>query len=72
MKKINRCKQIDAVQNFCRNLSDRKEINVCNMLMRGVPENKVRRIMHMKKEDWEEMKKTIGDGLKKSGVKLRD
>ena len=72
MKKINRSKQIDAVQNFCRNLSDRKEINVCNMLMRGVPENKVLRIMHMKKEDWEEMKKTIGDGLKKSGVKLRD
>ena len=72
MKKINRSKQIDAVQNFCRNLSDRKEINVCNMLMKGVPENKVRRIMHMKKEDWEEMKKTIGDGLKKSGVKLRD
>ena len=72
MKKINRSKQIDAVQNFCRNLSDRKEINVCNMLMRGVPENKVRRIMHRKKEDWEDMKKTIGDGLKKSGVKLRD
>ena len=72
MNKINRSKQIDAVQNFCRNLSDRKEINVCNMLMKGVPENKVRRIMHMKKEDWEEMKKTIGDGLKKSGVQLRD
>ena len=72
MKKINRSKQIEAVKSFCQSLSDRKEINICNMLMRGVPENKVRRIMHMKKKDWEEMKKTIGDGLKKSGVQLRD
>ena len=72
MKKIDRGKQIEAVKRFCKNLSDRKEINVCNMLMRGVPENKARRIMHMKKKDWEEMKKNIGDGLKKSGVQLRD
>ena len=72
MKKINRSKQIEAVKSFCKSLSDRKEINIFNMLMRGVPENKVRRIMHMKKKDWEEMKKNIGDGLKKSGVQLRD
>ena len=72
MKKIDRSKQIEAVKSFCKSLSDRKEINICNMLMRGVPENKVRKRMHMNKKAWEEMKKTIGDGLKKSGVQLRD
>ena len=71
MKMIDRSKQIEAVQRFCKNLSDRKEINVCIMLMRGLPENKVRRNMHMNEEDWKEMKKTIGEGLKKSGVQLR-
>jgi hypothetical protein len=72
MKKIDRSKQIEAVQNFCKNLPDGKEFTICVMIMKGVPENKVRKRMHMNKKAWEEMKKTIGDGLKKSGVQLRD
>ena len=72
MTKINRCKQIEAVRNFCKNLPDGKEFTICVLLMKGVPENKVRRRMHMKQDAWEEMKETIGDGLKKAGVKLRD
>ena len=71
MKKIDRSKQIEAVQNFCKNLPDGKEFTICVMIMKGVPENKVRKRMHMNKKAWEEMKKTIGDGLKKSGVQLR-
>ena len=72
MKKIDRNKQIEAVQNFCKNLPDGKEFTICVMIMKGVPENKVRKRMHMNKKAWEEMKKIIGDGLKKSGVQLRD
>jgi hypothetical protein len=72
MKKIDRSKQIEAVQNFCKNLPDGKEFTICVMIMKGVPENKVRKRMHMNKKAWEEMKKIIGDGLKKSGVQLRD
>ena len=72
MKKIDRSKQIEAVQNFCKNLPDGKEFTICVMIMKGVPENKVRKRMHMNKKAWEEMKEIIGDGLKKSGVQLRD
>ena len=72
MKKIDRSKQIEAVQNFCKKLPDGKEFTICVMIMTGVPENKVRKRMHMNKKAWEEMKKIIGDGLKKSGVQLRD
>jgi hypothetical protein len=72
MKRINREKQIKAVQDFCKALPDGREYTICVMIMKGVPENKVRKRMHMNKKAWEEMKKTIGDGLKKSGVQLRD
>ena len=72
MKKIDRSKQIEAVQNFCKNLPDGKEFTICVLLMKGMPENKVRKRMHMKQDAWDKMKKTIGDGLKKSGVQLRD
>lgn len=72
MKKIDRSKQIEAVRNFCRNLPDGKEFTICVLLMKGVPENKVRKRMHMKQDAWDKMKETIGDGLKKSGVQLRD
>ena len=72
MKRINRIKQIEAVQNFSKNLPDGKEYTICVWLMKGMPENKVRKRMHMNKKAWEEMKKTIGDGLKKSGVQLRE
>ena len=71
MKRINREKQIKAVQDFCKALPDGREYTICVMIMKGVPENKVRKRMHMNKKAWEEMKKTIGDGLKKSGVQLR-
>ena len=72
MKRINREKQIKAVQDFCKALPDGREYTICVMIMKGVPENKVRKRMHMNKKAWEEMKETIGDGLKKSGVQLRD
>ncbi len=72
MKKIDRNKQIEAVRNFCKALPDGREFTICVMIMKGVPENKVRKRMHMNKKAWEEMKETIGDGLKKSGVQLRD
>ena len=72
MKKIDRSKQIEAVRNFCKALPDGKEFTVCVLLMKGVPENKVRRRMHMKWDAWEEMKEIIGEGLKKSGVQLRE
>ena len=72
MTKINRSKQIEAVRNFCKNLPDGREFTICVLLMKGVPEKKIRRRMHMKMDDWEEMKETIGEGLKKSGVQLRD
>ena len=72
MTKINRCKQIEAVRNFCKALPDGKEFTICVLLMKGMPEKKIRKRMHMNKKAWEEMKKTIGDGLKKSGVQLRD
>ena len=72
MKRINRKKQIEAVRRFCKALPDGIEFDVCVKLMDGVPENKVRKSMHMKPKDWEELKKTIGEGLKKSGVRLRE
>ena len=72
MKKIDRSKQIEAVQNFCKNLPDGKEFTICVLLMKGMPETKIRGRMHMKMDAWEEMKETIGEGLKKSGVQLRD
>ena len=72
MKKIDRSKQIEAVHRFCKNLPDGKEFSICVLLMKGMPENKVRRRMRMNQDAWEEMKKIIGDGLKKSGVQLRD
>ena len=72
MTKIDRSKQIEAVQNFCKNLPDGKEFTICVLLMKGMPENKIRMRMHMNWNAWEEMKETIGNGLKKSGVKLRD
>jgi hypothetical protein len=40
--------------------------------MKGMPEKKIRKRMHMKMDAWEEMKEIIGEGLKKSGVQLRD
>ena len=72
MTKIDRSKQIEAVRNFCKALPDGREFTICVLLMKGMPENKVRRRMHMNRDAWEKMKETIGDGLKKSGVKLRD
>ena len=72
MKRIDRSKQIEAVRNFCKALPDGGEFTICVLLMKGVPENKVRRRMHMNRDAWEEMKETIGEGLKKSGVQLRD
>ena len=48
MKKIDRSKQIEAVQNFCKNLPDGKEFTICVLLMKGMPEKKIRRRMHMK------------------------
>ena len=72
MKKIDRCKQIEAVQRFCKDLPDGKEFTVCVLLMKGMKESKVRKRMHMKQDAWDKMKETIGDGLKKSGVQLRD
>ncbi len=59
MKRINREKQIKAVQDFCKALPDGREYTICVMIMKGVPENKVRKRMHMNKKAWEEMKKTI-------------
>ena len=72
MKKIDRSKQIKAVQNFCKNLPDGTEFTICVLLMKGMPENEIRKRMYMNWDAWEEMKETIGDGLKKSGVQLRD
>ena len=72
MTKIDRSKQIEAVRNFCKALPDGKEFTVCVLLMNGMPEKKIRKSMHMNHDAWEEMKKNIGDGLKKSGVQLRD
>ncbi len=72
MKKIDRSKQIEAVRNFCKALPDGKEFTICVLLMKGMPEKKIRKSMHMNRDSWEEMKKTIGEGLKKSGVQLRD
>ena len=72
MKKIDRSKQIEAVRNFCKALPDGKEFTICVLLMKGMPENKVRKSMHMNKKAWETMKETIGEGMKKSGVQLRD
>ena len=72
MKKIDRSKQIEAVRNFCKALPDGKEFTICVLLMKGMPEKKIRKRMHMNHDAWEEMKKIIGDGLKKSGVQLRD
>ena len=72
MNRIDRRQQIEAVRRFCKALPDGKEFTICVLLMKGMPEKKIRRRMHMNHDAWEEMKKTIGDGLKKSGVQLRD
>ena len=72
MKKIDRSKQIEAVRNFCKALPDGREFTICVLLMKGMPENEIRKRMRMSWNAWEEMKETIGNGLKKSGVKLRD
>lgn len=72
MKRIDRSKQIEAVRNFCKALPDGKEFTICVLLMKGMPEKKIRKRMHMKMDAWEEMKEIIGEGLKKSGVQLRD
>ena len=72
MKRINRSKQIEAVRNFCKNVPDGREFTICVLLMKGMPEKQVRRIMHMKMTAWLELKVTLGEGLRKSGVKLRE
>ena len=72
MKKIDRSKQIEAVHRFCKNLPDGREFTICVLLMKGMPENKVRRRMHMKQDAWKELKEQIAEGLKKAGVQLRD
>ena len=46
MKKIDRSKQIEAVRNFCKALPDGKEFTICVLLMKGMPEKKIRRRMH--------------------------
>ena len=45
MKKIDRSKQIEAVRNFCKALPDGKEFTICVLLMKGMPEKKIRRRM---------------------------
>ena len=40
MNQIDRCKQIEAVQRFCKDLPDGKEFTVCVLLMKGMKENK--------------------------------
>ena len=72
MNRIDRRKQIEAVRRFCKALPDGKEFTICVLLMKGMPEKHVRRIMHMKMAAWMELKITLGEGLKKSGVKLRE
>ena len=72
MKKINRSKQIEAVQRFCKNLPDGKEFTICVLLMKGMKESKVRRRMHMKPDAWNGLKDQIAEGLKNAGVQLRD
>ena len=64
MKKIDRCKQIEAVQRFCKDLPDGKEFTVCVLLMKGMKESKVRRRMRMKPDAWKELKEQIAEGLK--------
>ena len=63
MTKIDRSKQIEAVRNFCKALPDGKEFTICVLLMKGMPEKKIRRRMHMKMDAWEEMKETIRQSL---------
>ena len=72
MSKIERSKQIEAVRNFCKALPDGREFTICVLLMKGMPESKVRRRMHMKPDAWKELKEQIAEGLKKAGVQLRD
>ena len=72
MKKIDRSKQIEAVRNFCKALPDGKEFTICVLLMKGMPENKVRKRVRMKQDAWKELKEQIAEGLKKAGVQLRD
>ena len=45
MKKIDRSKQIEAVRNFCKALPDGKEFTICVLLMKGMPEKKIRSIV---------------------------
>ena len=52
MKRINRSKQIEAVQNFCKNLPDGREFTICVLLMKGMPENEIRKRMHMSWDAW--------------------
>ena len=72
MKKIDRSREHGGHALHHSALPDGKEFTICVLLMKGVPENKVRKRMHMKQDAWDKMKETIGDGLKKSGVQLRD
>ena len=72
MKKIDRGKQMEAVRSFCKNLPDGKEFTVCILLMKGVPEIRIRRRLHLNNDAWYDLKETIGEGLKKAGVQLRD
>ena len=72
MIRINRDKQLRAVQRYFRNLPYGDELLVCLDIMTGVPEEQICKKLHMNKKAWLKMKKTISDGLKESGVRVRN